>query len=202
MRFEILNVEHGFSAYAVANDGKVLLFDCGHSTSLSPATHLAGLGINTIHRLFIMNYDQDHIADLPALREQLNIEILTCNTSVSANQLVQMKQPTVTSAMQRLVDMRRTYDSKAFPTHEGIDIQVFRNPYPEFTAPNDLSLLVFMQMNGLSVVLPGDLEIGGWTALLKNQEICKRLSGVSVFVASHHGRENGYCKGSIRILFS
>ena len=30
MKFEILNVQHGFAAYAIAQDGSVLLFDCGH----------------------------------------------------------------------------------------------------------------------------------------------------------------------------
>ena len=39
MRFEILNVEHGFCAYAVGSDGGVLLFDCGHG-SAKPALYL------------------------------------------------------------------------------------------------------------------------------------------------------------------
>ena len=33
MKFEILNVEHGFAAYAIARDNSVLLFDCGYSST-------------------------------------------------------------------------------------------------------------------------------------------------------------------------
>ena len=40
MRFEILNVEHGFCAYAVGSDAGVLLFDCGHGSANRPSTYL------------------------------------------------------------------------------------------------------------------------------------------------------------------
>ena len=77
MRFEILNVEHWFAAYAVASDGSVLLFDCGHSPTCQPLEYLSAQGIQTIRRLFITNYDEDHIADLPSVRQRLSIEVLT-----------------------------------------------------------------------------------------------------------------------------
>ena len=45
MTFEILNVEHGFCAYAVGSDGGVLLFDCGHSEMNRPSVYLPARGI-------------------------------------------------------------------------------------------------------------------------------------------------------------
>ena len=65
MKFKILNVEHGFAAYAIANDGSALLFDCGHSQTCRPWEYLYAEGIHTIRSLFITNYDEDHIGDLP-----------------------------------------------------------------------------------------------------------------------------------------
>jgi hypothetical protein len=44
------------------------------------------------------------------------------------------------------------------------------------------------------VVFPGDIERAGWLALLKNPIFVEQLGGVTLFVASHHGRENGYCE--------
>ena len=193
MHFEILNVEHGFSAYAIADDGNVLLFDCGSSSTMSPAKHLYAKGFREIQRFFIMNYDQDHISDIIDLRSLFEIRVLTSNMSISPDALQRMKSP-VSPAMGETIDMRRKYIAPAYPSHRGIGVQCFYNSYPSFTDPNNLSLLVFMQIGGLSVALPGDLEQSGWHELLKNPQVCSSLRGVNVFIASHHGRENGYCK--------
>ena len=193
MYFEILNVEHGFAAYAVAEDDSVLLFDCGYSSTVRPADYLYQKGIRTIRRLFIMNYDEDHVGDLPALRDQFTIDILTANTSLSTTQLHTMKFP-VSQAMNSVLDMRRIYTDTVSVQHPGIEVQTFCNTYPQFTDPNNLSLLVFLQMGNLSIALPGDLEHAGWTALLQNPQVCNLLQNVHVFVASHHGRETGYCR--------
>jgi len=99
MRFEILNVEHGFAAYAIAQNDSVLLFDCGHSTTCRPSDYLWKKGIRVIRRLFITNYDEDHIADLPMLEETFDIEILTRNKSLGAAELRNIKEPPISTAM-------------------------------------------------------------------------------------------------------
>jgi hypothetical protein len=38
----------------------------------------------------------------------------------------------------------------------------------------------------------GDLEVAGWDKLLERQEVRAALGKVDVFMASHHGRFNGY----------
>ncbi len=43
------------------------------------------------------------------------------------------------------------------------------------------------------MLFPGDLEEPGWNVLLSNPAFCELLGNVNVFVASHHGRHNGYC---------
>ncbi|WP_436825343.1 hypothetical protein [Variovorax sp. DT-64] len=49
---------------------------------------------------------------------------------------------------------------------------------------------------GTAVFLfPGDMECDGWEALLDaNPALCKILPRVTVFIASHHGRESGICE--------
>ena len=37
------------------------------------------------------------------------------------------------------------------------------------------------------------MEIEGWKELLKNPLFVSHLSRVNFFIASHHGRESGYC---------
>ena len=40
----------------------------------------------------------------------------------------------------------------------------------------------------------GDLERAGWEMLLLNAAFRRELALVRILIASHHGRENGYCE--------
>ena len=197
MKFELLNVEHGFAAYVIADDGTALLFDCGRSGICQPSEVLRRQGIRTVRRLFITNYDEDHIADLQNVRQNFDVRILTRNPSLNAQQLRNLKQPHITPAMACLLEMIETY-TNAVPDGEllleSVHAEFFYNSYPEFNETNDLSLLIFLQIMGRRFVLSGDLERRGWLALLDNGRVRELLSLTDVFVASHHGRESGYCR--------
>lgn len=197
MKFEILDVQHGFAAYAIAKDGSVFLFDCGHSPTCRPSNHLRAQGIRIIDRLFVTNYDEDHIADLPMLRQRFLIKTLTCNPSVNATNLRKLKTPPISPAMNELLAMFK--GNTGFVSVEqlqapGIQVQTFWNSYPLFTDTNNLSLLTFLKIGDVSFVLPGDLEEPGWLQLLQSPDVCRLLVDVDIFIASHHGRESGYCK--------
>ena len=197
MRFKILNVKHGFCAYAIAEDNSVLLFDCGHSSDCRPSSYLWEQGIRTVRRLFVTNYDEDHLSDLPNIREVFNVEILTRNTSLTSPQLRSLKLPPISDAMEALLEMIDTYTSAVSEEKlqpPGIKVEMFHNHYPVYTETNNLSLLIFLTIGGKTFALPGDLERSGWLSLLQNSRVCQRLRDVDVFVASHHGRENGYCQ--------
>ena len=75
----------------------------------------------------------------------------------------------------------------------GITKQTFWNPYPAYDNTNDLSLVVFVQFGGFRILFPGDLEGPGWRNMLQLESFRQLLPGVDVLVASHHGRESGYC---------
>jgi beta-lactamase superfamily II metal-dependent hydrolase len=63
-----------------------------------------------------------------------------------------------------------------------------------FDDENNLSLVVFVKCGHHKIVFPGDIEKAGWLRLLQNPSFVQELYGVNLFVASHHGRENGYCE--------
>ena len=197
MRFEILNVEHGFCAYAMGSDGGVLLFDCGHGETNRPSTCLPALGITDVRRFFVTNYDEDHISDLLAVRRNLNIEVLTRNPSMTAAQIRSLKTPPISSAMNELLSMVESFTGSATPQQlepEGLQVRVFHNDHPTFTDTNNLSLLTFLDVGHVSFALGGDLERPGWLKLLEKPHVQGLLKLVNVFVASHHGRESGYCR--------
>jgi hypothetical protein len=76
----------------------------------------------------------------------------------------------------------------------GIEASLFWNEYPTFTDTNDLSLVVFIKFGGFKILFPGDLQKPGWLALLRRPDFCAELCDTNVLVASHHGRESGYCE--------
>lgn len=196
MRFEILNVEHGFCAYAVGSDGGTLLFDCGHGPSNRPSAYLPARGINTIRRFFVTNYDEDHISDLLAVRRNLYIEVLTRNTSMTSAQIRSLKPLPISPAMNELLGMVDSFTGGVTAEQlepAGLSVWMFHNDYPTFIDTNNLSLLTFLDVGHLSFVLGGDLERPGWLQLLRNPQVQRLLRRVDVFVASHHGRQSGYC---------
>ena len=197
MRFEILNVEHGFCAYAIGSDGGVLLFDCGHGSVNRPSTYLPDRGITNICRFFVTNYDEDHISDLLAVRRNLHIEVLTRNASMTRSNIRSLKTPPISPVMNELLGMIDSYTGEPSPRQldtAGLQVRIFHNDYPTFTDTNNLSLLTFLDVGEVSFVLGGDLEKAGWLTLLQNPHVQGLLQRVNVFVASHHGRESGYCR--------
>lgn len=197
MKFEILNVEHGFCAYAVGRDGGVFLFDCGHGSSVRPSTYLSRQRISTIRRLFVTNYDEDHISDLVNVRRNLDIEVLTRNWSMTSAQIRALKAPPISLAMRELLHMVDSYThdvERHLLEPDGLRVWTFCNEYPTFTDTNNLSLLTFLDVGNISFVLGGDLERDGWARLLQNSHVQELLRRIDVFVASHHGRESGYCR--------
>jgi beta-lactamase superfamily II metal-dependent hydrolase len=68
-----------------------------------------------------------------------------------------------------------------------------------FADENNLSLVVFVTCGQHKFIFPGDIEKEGWRQLLRNPTFVAELRNVSVFVASHHGRENGYCEDVLNL---
>jgi len=91
-----MDVGHGSCSYLVADNGNLMLFDCGHKTDpeIRPSSHLSALGHSSVERLIISNYDEDHISDLPELLDTLTVSILRRNKSIDQDQLRALKQET------------------------------------------------------------------------------------------------------------
>ena len=89
MEIKIFDVAHGFCAYIVADNGNVMLIDCGHNeqTGFRSSNYLPAHGCSGIERFIVSNYDEDHLSDLPNLRSRLPIQMLRRNKSISADEL-------------------------------------------------------------------------------------------------------------------
>ena len=77
MRVTIHNVGHGLCVSLVHDNGNVMLWDCGHTDENRPSQFLCDQGIDHIDYFFVTNYDEDHLSDLPNLRDKQNISMLS-----------------------------------------------------------------------------------------------------------------------------
>lgn len=178
------------------------MIDSGDSGTWSPSAYIRYvLGRTTLDYLFITNADQDHMSDLRGLeRAGVTVDTLIRNTSYTgaAMRAIKLGGGPLTGDAEWYVG---ACDSYSVPTQapfnqcmNGITYEVFSNPFPRFTDTNNLSLVVFIRYAGTTFLFPGDLERDGWLALLQRPDFRVRLGDVGVLMASHHGRENGFCQ--------
>ena len=198
MQIQIFDVEHGFCACVFADDGRVLLIDCGHNstTGFRPSEYLHDLGVRKIDVLVITNYDEDHLSDLGELRRRFRIGSWVRNWSLDLAQLARVKDAAsgVGPGIGALLDLLADESIGDLPLEgTGIRLTQAYNNYPDFEDTNNLSLVAFLDYGDVHIVFPGDLEVPGWQGLLSDGSFVQSLGYVNLFVASHHGRQNGYC---------
>jgi len=201
MRLIIFNVEHGACALITTANNRRIMIDVGHNSSTQwyPGNYLSQQGITQLDKLCVTNYDEDHVSGLPnLLSHNINISVLVRNVSVSAQNICSLKtEDGMGTGIAKLVGILPTYvgGAPSFDDNGDVSFSFFYNCYPaDFDDENNLSLVVFVRAGTVNLVFPGDLEVAGWRKLLANPQFCAALRSTNVFVASHHGRENGYCE--------
>ena len=200
MRLIIHNVGHG-ACISLTHGDMAMLWDCGREGDYRPSLFLPLMGVSKVDTLFITNYDEDHISDLVSLYNWTKPHILWRNKSINAPRLQQLKMEAngeISPAMEGMLYMIGRYNTPASASSFeplGVRTNVFYNHFSDFPKDtNNCSLVTFLSCNGTNFVFPGDLEYEGWEKLLLNPEFRDELKRVHYFVASHHGRKNGYCK--------
>ncbi|MDK1378953.1 hypothetical protein QN078_01055 [Ralstonia nicotianae] len=182
--------------------GRLAMIDAGNSESWSPSSYIRYvIGRTTLDYLFITNADQDHMSDLRGLGQAgVTVDTLIRNPSYTgaAMRAIKLGGGPLTGDAEWYV---RACDSFTVPANvpfdqgmNGITCHLFHNPFPQFIDTNNLSLVVFIRYGGATFLFPGDLEREGWLALLERPDFRARLGEVSILMASHHGRENGFCE--------
>lgn len=200
MKFTIHDVGHGSCVSLIHQNGNVMLWDCGHKDENRPSEFIPALGMSHIDYFFVTNYDEDHISDLPSLKQAVRIRSMYRNRSISADQLrvLKLESGPISSAMESMLGMIRSYTGgplSPVPDFPSVSYTTYCNSYgDEFPDSNNISLVTFIKCSDTKFIIPGDVEKKGWLSLLEIESFVANLSDVSVFIASHHGRENGYCK--------
>jgi len=198
---KIFDVDYGFCAALTTGDHHTVLMDFGYSTrsGFNPSQHLLQQHCTSLECLIVPAYGEEHLAGLSDLLRQtlvdgLAVHFLVANPSLESGQFHELN-----TANQRFSNVLTTDQnfqgkkvSQTMKIH-GINFSFFWNSYPDFQDAHNLSLVTFVSYQDINIVFPSDIEVGGWRALLKDDDFCDRLRHVNMFVAANHGREESYC---------
>lgn len=201
MEFKIFNVRHGFCA-ALISQNNLTLIDCGHDSQdqFRPLQWLYDQGFRHIDSLIISNFDQDHISDIKAIRDYFTVGNLAVNPTVTSSALREIKIKGGAISQQMEILLKSMEDTTLNSVNRvqfnaiGAKLDFYCVYYPHETDTNNLSLVTFIKFGTGNIIYPGDLEKEGWLKLLQCPEFLSELRKTNVFIASHHGRLNGYCE--------
>ena len=211
MVLRIFDVEHGACTMLAGPNDAIAMIDCGHNstTGWRPSVFLRNrIGRSYLDYLLITNADQDHLSDLSTLvGSGITVRNLLTNTQVTPLALRWIKERSgpVTSDAEALLQMRSTFGppGSGSPIDQalgGVTVRAFNHSFPTFSNTNDLSCAFFISFGPFKILFPGDLEKLGWRAHLQNPAFIAELRATTILVASHHGRESGFCEEVFEFL--
>jgi len=201
LRIIIHNVGHGQAVHAITPDGKVMVIDLGTSADFSPLEWL-GDQTKTIDSLVITHPHGDHIDEMLLIndfgftvRQLWRPKWLPKKDVYAANQATfQHKLDAYFELSDRCIHPVQDGDLVGDPkVTGGVTIKQFASKNCGTSNINNHSGVVVFEYLGVRIVIPGDNEPPSWKELLKQPGFVNMVSGTHVFMASHHGRESGYC---------
>jgi beta-lactamase superfamily II metal-dependent hydrolase len=197
MEVHIFDVEHGGCAAVVTPSGHLVLIDAGHNatTDWRPSKWVAGR-YQAVDCQVITNFDEDHVTDLPNLWRTIPIRTWLMNWYVTAEWVRREKAAKggmgqgVARAVDQLAVLR---DLPKVAPNWGCDVRWFFHPVTPTADENYLSVVTFIHSGDIRIVFGGDLTAKGWRDFFTDPTFVAYLRATNIFVASHHGREDGYC---------
>ena len=202
MQVITFDVEHGSNHLIRTPNDQIVMIDAGNTETFSPARYISDTWQITDIRWFALtHHDTDHLADIENVTCYLDVKTLQ-TPSLSVEQLRVLYNNEFSAPLQKFLEFRQRFSVTAPPIHDpsydwgGVRFASFDNDYSDFEnlKSNNLSIVTFALYMGWTFLFPGDLEESGWLMLLQKPEFREWLRRVDIFIASHHGRESGYCE--------
>jgi competence protein ComEC len=199
MSFKVItyDVEQGNSHFLVTPNEKTFLIDAGSHSEFSPAEKIKENGFD-LGWFLLSHYDEDHLSDIENVDKLIHPEVLSRNR-LTREELLQYYPNGLSEKLNYFLEFEKPYTRKIDPidseSHDWgeVSFRGFSNGKNFDFEMNDLSEVTFAKYRGWGFLFPGDLEKLGWLELLKSEDFIETLKKVNIFVASHHGREAGYC---------
>lgn len=197
-KIHIFDVEHGECSAIETPSGDLILIGTGHNstTNWRPSNWVQKRDQRP-HCIVLSNLDRDHLSDLPNFEPNIRPVSIMYNRYLTPNWVKHKKieesgevHDSVSTALHWIDSI---FTSPLISPNYGMEIKYFYHPLIKFKDTNNLSVVTFISYNNVGVMFPGDLEAEGWKEFLKDSLFVNCLRKTNILVASHHGRESGYC---------
>lgn len=179
-----------------------LMVDCGHTLGFNPIQYLISnkkirratfFDDYKLNKLILTNLDHDHFSNINYLINKVKVEYIEIANNITYDELASMK-PEITPELIKIGKF--ITENKVSPTKPPYSVdkifltkEVFNN---QSINTNDLSQMVFIKYNGTRICIPGDLSYKAWNKILIKKSVQRLLRDTEIFIASHHGRIDGY----------
>lgn len=210
LRVDVCDVAHGDCIRVETPGGKNALLDCGGRGDASASRWLKALGVESLHHLSISHPHTDHISDIVNVADNFRPVTFGRNMCITREKIKEGNKDVFDDCgeiIEKYLAMEQKYSLPVSPDNDPTSpawdghayMYQFSNNDPGMGL-NDLSYTSFIKCGSHTVLHAGDLEERGWLELLKDETFRGHLSNTTVFVASHHGRKNGFCRDVFDLL--
>lgn len=203
---KVWNVEHGVCISIQTPNGRKAILDCGSSDSISPASEInSTVEKKKLDYLLISHPHQDHITDILELDKRFDIKVLSRNKLIDENKMKddnpEVFDPPNDKFINKYFEISKRFTEPVSQENDpsntqwgnGCTIHSFSNDDKSLEV-NDLSMVGFVVFYNETILYGGDLKEKGWLEILKQEKFREFLKKTTIFIASHHGNESGYCE--------
>ena len=202
LRVLIHDVGHGQAVHIFTPKGETIVIDLGCSPTISPLEWLS-TKTKTIDSLIVTHPHGDHIDEF-LLIKSLGFSVMQFHRPVWLDEYTVYKQnqSSFTEKLDAYFEMSKRY---TYPISEnmlvgnpdvsgGVSIKTFYSPSCGTSNINNHSGVVVIDYEGSTIIIPGDNEPPSWRELMNVPGFVSAMNRADIFMASHHGRESGYCR--------
>lgn len=195
------DVEHGNAAYINTPLDKHIALDIGNSSSLSPLQFLKeSFNVQRLDEVIITHPHADHISDI------FNFDILSPRAlsrpkHLTEDEIRKANRTEDKVVIDKYIEIHNRYsvtvkkedNPELAENNGGVTFHAFKDASTSKDNINNHGLVMVIEYLSCKVLFPGDIEPAAWRSLLEKQEFISAITGVDILIASHHGRESGFC---------
>lgn len=209
LELTFLDVQHGSACHILTPSGANFMFDLGTGDfdrsqtgdNHSPLLYLKNTrGVKTLDGVFITHPHRDHIDDIFNF-DSLAPTLLWRPKHLTEQNIRAGNKPGDSAKIDKYLEISARYTETDFPglsassaSNNGCDMfEVFAVVTPPQSNLNNHSMALVLSFARTKLLLTGDQEGAAWKELLANSRFVAAAKGTDILLASHHGRESGYC---------
>jgi competence protein ComEC len=205
VNLHIWDVQHGSAAYLRTPLNRHVVIDLGvgdiseADVRFSPLRLIKSWGVQRLDEVIITHPHRDHLDDIFVF-DSLNPRVLMRPRHLTETEIRAGNQSIDTPIIDKYLEIDRRYTGTVAATEDPSAESVSGMQIVSFTPSlcargnlNNHSIVTFMRYANSTICLPGDNEAASWNELIKQSGFADWLKSTDILVASHHGREAGYC---------